>query len=132
MTEAELLYHLSETFNRLWSLIQWWASISFALILVAHLTANKLNILLLSLILFLYCTFSFVLLSILGRHLGVINAIHSDLEALSSGESKVTNATEFWVTSQEPNFTILAIVALGGTFLGVIAYLIYRFFKSGQ
>ena len=82
MTEAELTYLLSEVIDRTWSMQQWWASISFGVLIIAHMAANKLNLLLVAIILGLYAAFTFYMGNILQIHLGEMAAIFQDIESL--------------------------------------------------
>ena len=59
MTEAELLMFATEAIDRLWSLMQWWASISFGLLVVAHIDSSRIGAYLAVLVPLLYTCFSF-------------------------------------------------------------------------
>ncbi len=54
MNEAELSYHLSMVLDRIWSMQQWWASVSIGVLIMAHLATSRLNLFLVILSLALY------------------------------------------------------------------------------
>ena len=43
MSEAEIIESLFSIYDRYWTIVQWWSSVSFSLIIVAYLAADRLN-----------------------------------------------------------------------------------------
>ncbi|MGC5198187.1 hypothetical protein, partial [Aphanothece microscopica] len=58
MTENDLIDAIFAIYDRYWNIIQWWGSVSFGLIAVAHFAAEKLNVYLLLLLVMLYSLFT--------------------------------------------------------------------------
>ena len=58
VSEAEILEQLFSTFDRYWFIVQWWASVSFGLIMIAYFAAEKISALLLGTILGLYLIYT--------------------------------------------------------------------------
>ena len=132
MNEADLIYHLSETINRSWALIQWWASISFGLLLVAHFASDRLNRYLLIFLSALYLGFSILMMAVLQKNVGVTNAVYVDLAKLAESSEAITATGRFWLENRGISFQILLPITLLGTFIGVWGYLIYCYRKQSQ
>jgi hypothetical protein len=130
MNEADLLYHLSEAINRMWTLMQWWASISFGLLLVAHFAADKLNKYLMIFLSLLYIGFTAVIIQILAKNYGVAEAVYVDLAKIAESSDTISATSRFWLENRKSSFQFLLPVTLSGTFLGVWGYLIYCFRKQ--
>tara|TARA_B100001540_G_scaffold12936_1_gene11377 strand:- start:3319 stop:3711 length:393 start_codon:yes stop_codon:yes gene_type:complete len=82
MTEAELLAEYALRIDRVWSMAQWWASVTFAVLLAAHLGARTLNKPIVSIMIALYTVFTaFVSLTIYANSENIL-AIKSSLLAL--------------------------------------------------
>jgi len=133
MTEAELAYQLSEIIDRTWSMQQWWASISFGVLIIAHVASDRLNLLLVAIILGLYAAFTFYMGNILQIQLGEMAAIFLDIEALiESGatSSALSNhyAKQFVGDSISSYWSF--VLSFGGTFACVNVYLIYSYVKA--
>ncbi|MDX1736412.1 MAG: hypothetical protein R3228_18690, partial [Halioglobus sp.] len=128
--EAELLYHLSECINRIWSLLQWWASISFGLLLVAHFASDRLNTYLVILLSLLYLGFTGVMLQIVGKNYGIAESVYADLERLLDENGALSSTAIYWLDNRTPSIEYLLPMTLGGTFLGVLGYLLYSYWRS--
>ena len=129
MTEAELAYQISESINRGWGLIQWWASISFGLLIVAHVAADKLNLFLLIVTIALYTSFSIMANNIVTLNFEVAYQYKVDLRALVEAGVEVTRGSRFWIKPGGGGGIFLE-AAVSGTFISVISYLVYNFWKS--
>lgn len=128
MTEAEIVYQLSEAANRSWSLLQWWVSISFGLLVVAHVASEKLNAFLLLMVITLYVSFSLLVGNIWRRYAGTVAAYKEDLQALVESGAEVARGTNYWIHHE--GIKLLAAFVLVFTFICVIAYLLYCYRES--
>jgi len=129
MSEAEIAYQLSEIFNRVWSMQQWWASISFGLIVLAHVASEKLNALLMIIVIILYSAFTFFVFHMLGRNWESVTGYITDLQLLEDSGQKLGEGTLALMQPQSEVANVLIIVALYGTYVGCNAYLLYKYFS---
>ncbi|MBT4518975.1 MAG: hypothetical protein HOC23_03130 [Halieaceae bacterium] len=125
MTEAELLSLLSEAIDRVWALLQWWASISFGLLLVAHLAGEKLNRFLVILLASLYCGFTGLIYGMVLKNSGAAEATYIDLEALAAANTPITATAQFLLQNQSQTLEFLLPMTMIGTFAGTLGYLFY-------
>jgi hypothetical protein len=129
MTEAEISYQMSEYLDRLWTLQQWWASISIGVLIMAHLATARLNLFLVLISLALYTSYTVYIVQMLRDNIFTIYALAADLEALvQSGIVNSNNANE--MMSIMDNNPFLFYLTFGGTYLSVCSYLIYSYFRS--
>ena len=129
MTEADLIFQWSETINRIWNLIQWWGSMSFGLIVLAHLASEKLNRFLLVAIISLYTLYSIWVFISLGLNQDMQQDVSTDLKTLASEGVELGsfgNRLSDGVTNSIAN-TLITLVVLLGTYISCISYLIYAF-----
>jgi len=129
MSEAEIAYQLSEYLNRIWSMQQWWASISIGVLVMAHLASSRLNLFLVCISLGLYTTYTLYMLQMLGENYDTIVALANDLKALvDSGKVNSSNAMQML---QIPDTSgALYYITFGGTYISVVSYLIYSYIKE--
>ncbi|MDX1736414.1 MAG: hypothetical protein R3228_18700 [Halioglobus sp.] len=129
MTEAELIYQASEYLNRIWSMQQWWASISIGVLIMAHIASARLNLLLIIICLGLYTSYTLYMLQMSGENYDTIFALATDLQTLiESGEAKTHAAIEMAdIRSTSP---VMYYITFGGTYLSVVAYVLYAFWRS--
>ena len=129
MTEAEIIYQASEYLDRVWSMQQWWASISIGVLVMAHLASARLNLFLIVISLGLYTAYSLYMVQMAGENYDTIFALASDLELLiASGEAMTSAAVEL---ADIPNTSpVLYFVTFGGTYLSVVSYVVYSYWKS--
>ena len=126
MTDLEVIYQLSEVYNRVWNMSQWWASISFMIIAISHFTSHKLNKFLVGIILILYMAFSIWLYRFSTYNVSIIFGLLQDLQnlidsgvPLSQGAIRYLAVKEDWITP------IFINIAQAGTFIATISYVIY-------
>ena len=132
MSEAEIAYQLSEIFNRVWSMQQWWASISLGLIVLAHVASEKLNILLVAIVAVLYSAFTFYVFQLLGRNWESIKGYVVDLQRLADSGHQLADGTLAFMQPQNPAVVALVIFTLWGTYAGCVCYLLFSYFKKKQ
>jgi hypothetical protein len=130
MSEAEIAYQLSEIYNKVWSIQQWWASISIGLLILAHLASEKLNLFLVLFIMALYSSFSLYVFIILARNWNTITHYIQDLQGLVDAGHKLSLGTLTYLEPQSEIVTALILIVLICTFMGCNAYLVYSFLKN--
>lgn len=128
MNEADITYQISEILNRMWDLQQWWASVSFGVLVVAYLVGRKLNGILLCILLLLYTVYSVYMWDLLGVNVNVFLAYVEDLQTLSDSGVELSSGAKAYLLPTEIG-AFLAPVALLGTFASVVFYTLYVFFK---
>ena len=128
MSEAEILEQLFSIFDRYWFIVQWWASVSFGLIMIAYFAADKLSALLLGTVIGLYLIYSGWIYMLLIYNIEIAFGLLTDLRSLSdAGEIKTQGAR---VAIENPFViygTWLGNVALPSTFFACIGYLVYAY-----
>jgi hypothetical protein len=129
MTEAEIAYQVSEYLNRVWSMQQWWASISIGVLVMAHLASAKLNLLLVCISLALYTSYTLYMQQMSLENVETLFALLRDLEVLvDSGKVSSNNAEELLkILATSP---VLFYLTFGGTYLCVVSYVIYSYVKT--
>ena len=128
MSEAEILEQLFSVFDRYWFMVQWWASVSFGLIMIAYFAADKLSALLLGTVLGLYLVYSSWVYMLLVYNIDIAFGLLSDLNSLSSaGELKTQGARVAMENPFVKYGTWLGNVALPSTFFACIGYLLYAY-----
>jgi len=126
MTEAELSFQVSEVFNRLWVIQQWWASISFGVLVFAHVTGKKISIYIVSGVILLYTAYSAYMLEMLFSNSNVYLGYLHDLELLAqSGVNLSTGTNKLF--NQPENIRYLAPIVFYGTYSATVGYLIYQY-----
>jgi hypothetical protein len=130
MTEAEILAEVSAHGDRLWSVLQYWTSVSFGLLIAAHFAAERINKYALLGFLLLYTAFSFTLIGMIRFDSGMIAAgVAATQTLIDNGESVSLLAQKFIATSPATNSSTFAKLSrLGmavGLYVTAIAYPIY-------
>ena len=131
MNEAEITYQISEVLNRMWVMQQWWASVSFGVLIAAHVAGQKLNGFLISIILFLYSVYSIYMWDLLGINADIVNGFVSELEKMSASGKTITDGGAAYIKTMNlrPSY-ILVPLALFGTYFSATGYLIYGYIKG--
>ena len=129
MTEAEVIFQISEVANRLWMLLQWWASISFGVLIVAHIASNQLNLFLTVVILFLYSAYSVYMFDLAEYNNSIYFAFGADLQNMSDAGIELTAGASANIVQPELGYSIGPVVFVG-TYLSVNAYLIYSYIQG--
>jgi hypothetical protein len=126
MTESEITFQLSELFDRWWVIHQWWVSVSFGLIAVAHFAGHKLNYVLAGVILGLYTAFSLWLNFLADYNVQMIAGFTSDLGALESAGRLQSNGARAYLDGMtDARWNFWGDTARIGTFVCVIGYMSY-------
>jgi len=130
MTESEIVYQISEAYNRTWSIQQWWASISVGLLIISTVASDKLNIFIVALVVSLYSVFSFNLFMILTAINNVSSSYVADLHALAASGHVLANGSIAYADPGSEIGVALTLLALIGTYLGCVIYFIYSFYRT--
>jgi hypothetical protein len=128
MSESDIAFQLSELYDRWWSIHQWWVSVSFGLIAVAHFAGDKLNYVLAGFSLTLYAAFSIWLEFLVRYNIAVMGGFYTDLRVLRDSGQTLSNGARMYLegfSQLGPYWDVAGEAAKIGTFLGVISYVIY-------
>lgn len=86
MTEAEVLAEVTSHGDRIWSIVQYWSSISFGLLIAAHITAHRTALSVLVTFLALYTLFTIQLWGMLRFDFQVISAGIDQLRSMANSD----------------------------------------------
>ena len=125
MTEAELLMIASESLDRMWSLMQWWASISFGLLVVAHIASHRIGNYLAVLFPVLYTCFSFGVVAIIQRNLGIVESVYEDLRIMQAGNIELSITAKYMAQGAGIVGSFAVPIALVATYIGVLGYFVH-------
>jgi hypothetical protein len=131
LSEAEIVEQLFSMFDRYWVIVQWWASVSFGLIMVAHFASDKIGPFLLVTVIGLYGIYSLWVFFLLGYNIAIGMGMLEDLDSLSSAGLLKSQGAR--VVLEHPFATYgtwVGMFALPATFFSCIGYLIYAFFHA--
>ena len=120
MTEAEIVFQYSEYVNRVWSLLQWWGSVSLGLIALAHLASDRLNSILLFAILSLYTSYSILLMVMLSVNVTAMGLLIEDLTRLANEGVAIGNYASNLIEADTLGPILGLIVALGTYFSSML------------
>ena len=127
MSEAELLLLASESLDRMWSLIQWWASISFGILALTHIASDKLGTFLAILIPALYTGFSLGVLGVVQRNFGIVESVYQDLRLLQSEGVDLSGTAQYVMQGGENSIARALPLILALTYFGVVGYFAYTY-----
>ncbi len=131
MSETDLIEHIFDAYDRYWAIVQWWASISFSLILVGYFAAERLNIRVVALLSFLYTIYTAWVLSLLIYNIGVIEGFFETLEKLrQSGHELSAGTVQLIDHPLVAPGTWVGQIALLSTFIAATAYLWIVFWRA--
>lgn len=127
MTEADLLVEFATRTDRIWDITQWWASVTFGVLLAAHVGVNSLNKLIIFIILLLFTLFTVWVAQIVWANLVGVGAVKLALNDISSALSPVGKLV---LEDSGVNRGITMIVAVSLTYLATVFYILYHFRKA--
>jgi hypothetical protein len=130
MTEADLLSQLSSFGDFLWSLMQYWTSISVGILIASHFVASRLNGFILAIFIIIYTVFTVQIVTLMQLELQAIKGIFMDLEIMAGKGVALSNtarqvlehspvANDTWINQ------LIRLVMTGGMFLITISSPIY-------
>ena len=132
MSEPEILELVFAIFDRYWNVVQWWASVSFGLLLVAHFAAERLRLHWVVGVVILYAVYSLWVYLLLDYNLEIGFAYIRDLHAVI-GTGSVSEGTQILLTHPLALYGIqLGWIALLATYLACNGYLIYTYVTVSQ
>lgn len=124
MSEYETVYLFSEYINRTWTVMQFWASVSFGLIALAHFASKQLNLLLAFLVSTLYVAFSLYVMMILRLSGTVADGFLVQLQSLQSADNPLGPGAQAVLASDlTPLQDAIIVVSFFGVFIGALTYL---------
>ena len=131
MRDLMLLELYRIAIGQLWSLVQWWASVSFGLIALGHFASKKLNLAFVIVLTVLYTSFSAYFLGNTGSMVLEIRGYRDELMLLMNAGELGPAGIAFLENYGSTSVTVIGfIVALFGTFLGTVGFLIYSYRRT--
>jgi hypothetical protein len=131
LVEAEVLNEIATRTEIQWSMVQWWASITFAVLLASHLAAHVLSKLLVVIALVLYSLFSLGVSQVLAFNASIVQAALLELQSLDS-ESDLSLIGQAIFQGYESGFrgiTLLSTLAI--SYLSTIFFVVYSY-RTGK
>lgn len=129
MSEADITYQISEILNRMWDLQQWWASISFGVLVAAYLVGKHLNGFLITILLLLYSAYSLYMWDLIGANADVYLAFVEDLEGMFESGVALSSGAKTYLSPPTMSYFLVPIVLIG-TYISVITYTVYVFYQT--
>ena len=130
MTEADLLSQLTTVGSFIWSLMQYWTSVSIGFLIGSHFVANRLNAIVLTLFILIYILFTVQITILMRLQIQEIVAIGMDLNNMADSGIVLSNTARV-LLEQSPvmNQTLAGQIArlfmFGTMFLLTIFYPLY-------
>ena len=117
--------------GQMWSLIQWWASVSFGLVALGHFAGKKLNFVFVVLLVVLYTSFTAFTWGIIVTVVLETRGYRDELTLLRD-DGELGPAGIAFLDSYGGNLVgnIGGSIAVLGAYLGAIFYLVYAYRKS--
>jgi hypothetical protein len=128
LSESELIEHLFSIYDRCWTIVQWWSSVSFSLIIVAYLAADRLSKGIVATLLGLYTLYTIWVYSLMAYNINMAVALLGDLESLRVAGSLRSQGGMTALQDQLPVYGIwLGNIAQLATFIACVGYFLYAF-----
>jgi hypothetical protein len=133
MSEYEILDLMTKTEDQRFNLIQWWASVTFGVIVLSHFAGRKLNLFLVILVVLLYVGFTLFVADLFFGNLTQAALHREDLAAMQALGMPLSEVSR-QILGENPQVLrgIGFYVAVIGAFVGSISYLVYAFVRSGR
>jgi hypothetical protein len=131
VTEYELFFAWSETTVHLWSMIQFWAGLSFGLIIAAHVAARRLNLVLVAGALLLYTSITLFIGSLIAADGTLLLAVYTDAARLVENNAAASDTIIALARYQDSDASMAFFfgLALLGTYLATVGYFIYSYVR---
>jgi hypothetical protein len=131
--ETAILELIAIAMGHAWSLLQWWANISFGLIALTHFGAARLNRLLVVTLVILYTLFTvFWLLNHLALVAELLGHV-ADLRTLQKsqvlGEAAMAKL-DLFESWRGIGSAVIVLLCVLGTYVGTTTYVLHTFLKS--
>lgn len=130
MSEAEILAQINSVGEFLWSLMQYWTSVSIGVLIGSHFVASRLNGVIIALFLLIYVLFTIQIVLLLRVQMHSLQGLALDLRQLADSGNTLSNAAITWLKyAPVANDSLLAklgrqVMAIA-MFLATIFYPIY-------
>ena len=130
MTDLDLIAQINSTGEFLWSLIQYWTSISIGILIGAHFVAKRLNSLFLGAFLVAYFLFTTQIARLMSMQVQVIKGLYMDLLELKSSAVELSHSASAVIEyspigSDSTLQQAIRLAMLSIMFLVTVAYPIY-------
>ena len=130
MSLAELLAELSSSQERLWTILQFWSSVSSGLIIAVYVIDKKVQIALTYSVLFVYSAYTYFCLVLLiqaGTLIeGLVENIELELNLLESQQNVVSPLAEGFRSGWQGYSPIPILVAYLGLYFLAAGFTLYR------
>ncbi len=128
VSEAELMAEYALRVDRVWDITQWWASVTFGVLLAAHVGASTLNKLIVGIMLLLYTLFTVLAFQIIYTNGDAQVAANLALRAMENDLS-IVGKRQVATTGTDIVLTMSVTWLL--TFVSTVVYVIYCY-KNGS
>ena len=130
MTEADLLAQLNSTGDFLWSLMQYWTSISIGILIGAHLATNRINAYFLGAFIIVYVVFTYQIAMLMRLQVEAVGGVMLDLRFIEDSAVGLSNTAAAVlehspVANETPAGQFLRLAMFVGMMLITISYPIY-------
>ncbi len=131
MHEADLIEQLFSVYDRYWTIVQWWASVSFSLIVVAYFAAHRLSKAIVATLLFLYALYSAWVYLLMLYNIDISEGLLADLETLRVA-GQLTSQGALAAAQNPVNFygAWLGVIAQLATFVACVGYFLHAFAQA--
>ena len=131
MSEAEIIYAFTIRAELLWSLVQWWASITFGLLIAAHLGAGSIKLPLIILGILLYTIFSFGMYGSFNQNIGILASALTQLSSYSES-APIGEISQYLLanSASEENKVNLFRTCIIVTYFFTTLYVLYSYLSS--
>lgn len=137
MTEAEILEQLASHGDRMWSIFQYWTSVSFALLIAGHFAADRIHWLVLVFFGILYASFTYTFVNMAQFDASVIRTGLDQLSAIAEEGQHLSMLGETFISesplSKENPYALSGFassIAFIGLFLAALIYPAYCHIKG--
>jgi len=132
VSESEIVYQLSELYNRYWTILQWWTGTSFILIGVSHIASRNLNRIMVAILVLLYSLFTFWLSNFTQSNIFAMEGFIKDLTILEKSASLVTFGAKGYLEGYRQLSLLATVSTLFSMYLCTVGFLIYSKFRDEQ
>ena len=129
MSEVEIMEEFAIRGDRIWSVLQWWASVTFAVLLAAHVGASSLNRVVVTIMLGIYSMFTVLIAQIILANFLAGAAVAAALRKVA--ETTTLSPIGQNVLDDDPTIratTMVLVMVI--TFSATIFYAIYSYRKG--
>jgi hypothetical protein len=125
VSEADIVYQLSEIYNRYWVVLQWWTGTTFVLLGVAHVASSKLHIFINVILTLLYSLFSLWILNFNNSNILAINGFIKDLIALEEAGVTISYGAKGYLEGYHQISQVLPVFVSTSMYFCAVGFIIY-------